>query len=215
MLIGACAVLVLLAGAQLALPAIATHRLRAQLGRYGAVTSVSVHAFPAIELLWHHAGSVDVHLRRYRSGQEPLADFLASTGGVGSLDVRVDELQAGGLVLHDVRLRKQGERLDAQAGVTEAGLRAALPPGLDLRPVGADAGGLLFQGTAGLFGIGASLTLRAAVRDGAVTIAPTGVPFGGVLTVTVFSDPRIEILALGARPRAAGGFTLEAVGRLR
>jgi hypothetical protein len=42
---------------QLVLPGIAAQRLRDQLARNGQVLSANVHAFPAIELLWHHAES--------------------------------------------------------------------------------------------------------------------------------------------------------------
>lgn len=215
MLIALLVVLALLAVAQVALPRIAAHRLRSQLDRYGKVASVSVHAFPAVELLWHHADRVEVRLRSYRSGQEPLADFLASTRRVGRLDVRVDDLEAGALRLLDVRLRKRGDRISGQAAVTEDALRAALPPGIDVRPIGSEAGGLLFQGSARLFGVGVSVGLRAAVRDGAVTVAPVGLPLAGLATITVFSDPRIEVLSLGASPPAGGGFVLRAVARLR
>lgn len=46
---------VVLGVAQLVLPGIAAQRIRSQLDRYGHVRSVSVSAFPAIELLWHRA----------------------------------------------------------------------------------------------------------------------------------------------------------------
>ena len=61
------AVVVLLAVAQLVLPGLAAQRVRSQLDPYGQVESVSVGAFPAIELLWHHADSVSVELASFRS----------------------------------------------------------------------------------------------------------------------------------------------------
>ena len=50
-------IVVALVLAQLVLPAIAARIARDQVGKYGAVRSVSVHALPAIELLWGHAES--------------------------------------------------------------------------------------------------------------------------------------------------------------
>ena len=68
-------VLLLLVVAQLALPGIAAQRIRDQLGPSGQVTSVDVSAFPAIELLWHQADSVTVHLARYRASSAELAAY--------------------------------------------------------------------------------------------------------------------------------------------
>ena len=46
---GACLVLAL---AQVLLPRIAASRISSRVGRYGTVQSVSVKAWPAVELLW-------------------------------------------------------------------------------------------------------------------------------------------------------------------
>src|SRR5207248_45620 len=48
-------IVLLLVVAQLVLPGIAEQRLRDRLSRNGTVIQVHVSAFPAIELLWHHA----------------------------------------------------------------------------------------------------------------------------------------------------------------
>ena len=53
-------VVVLLGLAQLLLPKLAAQRVRSELARYGVVHSVSVSAFPAVELLWGHAQSANV-----------------------------------------------------------------------------------------------------------------------------------------------------------
>ena len=59
------AIVVVLAVAQVALPGIAAGQLRDRLARSGQVLSVSVSAFPAIELLWSDADRVTVRLGRY------------------------------------------------------------------------------------------------------------------------------------------------------
>ena len=52
--------MLLLVLAQLLLPRIAASRISSRVGRYGTVQSVSVSAWPAVELLWGHADSVRV-----------------------------------------------------------------------------------------------------------------------------------------------------------
>lgn len=212
-LIAAAVFVVVIVAAQITLPAIAEHRLRSQLAAFGEVESVKIGAFPAITLLWKRADDVDVRMRSYRSGNDSLADFLASTERTDRLDVRVDDMQAGALELRDVRMRKDGDRLTGAAGVTRAALSAALPPGLNVEPVGADPGGIVFRGSASLFGVGASLRLRATVLNGAVRIQPDGIPFAGLASITVFADGRIDVEALGGLPRA-DGYTLTARARL-
>src|SRR5437868_6141364 len=136
-LIAAAVLVGLLVLAQLALPGLAENRLRARLDDFGKVTAVDVKAFPAIKLLWMRADRVTVRMSTYRSGQSSLSDFLVKTKDTGELDVGVEELTSGALTLRDVHLHKVGDDLAGEAGVTVRDLRAALPPGLDVRPVGA------------------------------------------------------------------------------
>ncbi|CAN5471320.1 hypothetical protein BH20ACT18_BH20ACT18_13060 [soil metagenome] len=59
------------------------------------------------------------------------------------------------------------------------------------------------------------LKARLAVRDGGIVIAPEGVPLlGGLLTLTVFRDPRVRVDSVGTRA-APGGFVVTARGGLR
>src|SRR5579859_6167414 len=120
-------VIVLLAIAQLVLPGIAAQSLRDRLQRSGQVLEVEVHAFPAVELLWHQADSVVVRLGRYTSRPGHLASLLDQAGEVGSLSASVAELDTGLLTLHDATLHKRGAELTGTAQVTEADLRRALP----------------------------------------------------------------------------------------
>ena len=63
-LLAAAGVLLLLGLAQLLLPRIASSTISSRVGRYGKVESVSVSAWPAVELLWGSADSVRVKARR-------------------------------------------------------------------------------------------------------------------------------------------------------
>jgi hypothetical protein len=210
----AAAVVILLAIAQLTLPTIAEHRLRDRLEPTGKVERVEVHAFPAIELLWDHADRVVVRMGTARPGPGRLADLLAQTADTDELDGRADGLRVLTLQLRDVRLRKRGADLTGSASVTETALRAALPPQLSVRPIAAGAGAVVFQGTADILGSRVSARAVASARDGRLVLAPE-VPFGGLLTLTLFSDPRVRVTGIGARARPGGGFTFTARGRVR
>jgi len=198
---------------QLALPRIAEHRLRAQLARNGTVESVSIRAFPAVKLLFGDADRVTIRMADTGAGRGRLADLIAKTRHTRDLDVHVDQLQVLTLRLTNVRLRKRGGALRAAASVSDADLRAALPPGFDLRPVAAGGGELVFEGSVSVLGHGVSARAVALASGGRLRIAPD-VPFGGLAALTVFADPRIDIQAVGATA-TPGGFTLTAAARLR
>jgi hypothetical protein len=70
-------VVVALVVAQLVLPGIAAQRLRDRLSRSGRVLEVTVQAFPAIELLWHQADRVVVHVTNFRATPGHLGSTLA------------------------------------------------------------------------------------------------------------------------------------------
>jgi hypothetical protein len=206
-------VLVLLAVAQLVLPGVAAQRVRSQLGGDGVVDSVQVRAFPAVKLLWGHADTVRVRLASLRADNRRAADLLSSTSGASSLDVAIGRLVDGPLVLRDVRLAKRGSGVSGQAVVQASDLRAALPAGLDVQPVASGGGRLLLRARTGLFGVNVTVDALLGARNGALVVEPE-VPFGGLATLTVFSDPRVTVQGVGAAP-APGGYTFTAQGRLR
>lgn len=200
----------MLVAAQLLLPLIAERHVRGELERTGGVRSVSVSAFPAVQLLWGHADAVRVHLARASLGTgSDLADRLAGTRGVDSLDAAADDLALGPLDLRDLRLDKRGRRLHGEAVVTRAALAAALPVDVDLQPADAGGAALTLQATVGPV----SVRARLSAIDGRLVIAPDGL-LGGFAGLTVFEDPRITVTGVGARERP-DGFTLTADGRLR
>ena len=206
-------VILVLVVAQLALPAIATDRLRDRLSKSGNVIAVEVHAFPAIKLLWNHADRVVVRMGRYQSGAGSLGDLLSQTSDVGSVDASAQEFSSGLLTVRDAALRKRGNQLVGTALVTQSDLRRAVPILQSVVPVQSSDGGLTLRGTASLFGVTASVDATVSASDGNLIVAPD-VPFGGFATLTVFSNPHVEVQSVGAST-APGGFRVTATGRLR
>ena len=205
-------VLVLLAVAQVVLPRVAASRLRDRLARSGQVLSVSVDAFPAVELLWHHADRVTIRLSRYRSAPAGLARLLNESANVDDLSASVIELDTGLLTLRNAALTKSGSILSGSARVTQSDLRTALPVLDSVTPVASAQGRLTLRGTATLFGVTASVDATVGEQDGGLVVTPQ-VPFGGLATIRVFSDPRLAVSAITATP-AGSGFTVRATGVL-
>ena len=205
-------ILVLVVG-QLVLPGIAADRLRDRLSKSGNVISIEVHAFPAIELLWHHADRVVVRMGSYRSAAGPLGSLLSETSDVSSLDASAAEFDSGLLTVRNAALRKRGNQLVGTALVTEADLRRSIPILQSVVPVTSADGRLTLRGTASLFGVTATVDATVSATDGKLVVAPD-VPFGGFATVTVFSNPHLEVQSVGATA-APGGFRVTATGRLK
>jgi hypothetical protein len=80
-------------------------------------------------------------------------------------------------------------------------------------PVASGGGQLTVRGTATLFGVTATVDATARAQNGQIVVTPD-VPFGGLATITVFSDPSVEVQAVGASP-APDGFSVSAQGRIR
>jgi hypothetical protein len=198
--------------AQLVLPRVATDRLRDRLSKSGNVISVEVHAFPAIKLLWNHADRVVVRMGRYQSGAGTLGDLLSQTSDVGSVDASAQEFNSGLLTVRNAALRKRGNQLVGTALVTESDLRRAIPILQSVVPVASSDGRLTLRGTASLFGVTATVDATVSASDGKLIVAPD-VPFGGFATLTVFSNPHVEVQSAGASS-APGGFRVTATGRL-
>jgi hypothetical protein len=211
-LVAAGLVVVLLVASQLVLPGIATQRLRDRLARSGQVLEVKVSAFPAIELLWHHADSLVVRMASYQASPAKLPGTLDQAGSVGSLRASAQVFKDGLLTLHNARLVKQGNRLTGSALVAESDLRSAVPFLNSLTPVASADGRLTLRGTATLLGISATVDATVSAQDGKLVVSPD-VPFGGLATITAFSDPRIKVQAVSASP-APGGFEVRGTARL-
>jgi hypothetical protein len=204
-------VVVLLVVAQLVLPGIAAQRLRDRLARSGRVVSVHVSAFPAVELLWHQADEVDVHLGSYRAHTPTgLGRALGQTSQAGTVNATIDQLGTGLVTLRNVSLHKRGNALTGRATLTDADLRAALPAGLDVQPVASGAGKLELRGSA----LGVTIYATLSAHNGALEIAPDVPLIGGLFTLAVFNDPHIDVQGVGASS-VPGGFAVSASARLR
>lgn len=206
-------VILVLVVAQLVLPGVAADRLRDRLSRSGNVISVEVHAFPAIKLLWNHADRVVVRMGRYQSAASTLAGLLSQTSTVGSLDASAQEFTSGLLTVRNAALRKRGNQLVGTALVTESDLRRAVPILQSVVPVQSSDGRLTLRGTASLFGVTATVDATVSASDGKLIVAPD-VPFGSFATLTVFSNPHVEVQSVAATS-APGGFRVTATGMLR
>jgi hypothetical protein len=206
-------VVVVLGVAQLVLPGIAAQRVRDQLARSGQVLDVEVDAFPAIELLWHHADKVVVRLGRYQIPPTQLGAKLGQSDDVGTLQASAQVLDAGLLTFHDATLVKRGNQLSAAASLTEADLRSALPILSSVTPVASGDGRLTLRGTATLLGVTASVDATVSAQNGNLVVVPD-VPFGGFATVTVFSDPHVRVQSVGASATSAG-FSVRGTATLR
>jgi hypothetical protein len=206
-------IFLILLASQLLLPRLAENRLRGRLEKNGVVERVDVHAFPALKLLGGKADRTTIRMRDGQAGPGRFADLIAGTADTGRLDATVDGARILSLRLKRLQLRKRGRDLEGTATVTDADLRAALPQGFDVHPVASGEGVLVFQGTATILGRSFTGEAVVAARNGKVLLAPN-VPFGGFLSLTIFQDPRIEVLDVGARQRP-DGFTITARARLR
>lgn len=205
--VGAAAVvLLLLVIAQLVLPGIAAQKIRDRLSRSGQVLHVEVSAFPAIQLLWHQADHVLVRMAGYRSDSATLSDNLKQVADVGTLDASANVFSSGLLTVRNASLQKRGNQLTATATITEADLRSSLPVLESVQPVSSSGGTLTLQGTANVLGVRATVDATVRPQNGALVVSPD-VPFGGLATITLFSNPTIAVTALSASP-VPGGFVL-------
>jgi LmeA-like phospholipid-binding len=187
----------LLVLAQLLLPRLAVSRISSRVGRYGKVLSVSVSAWPAVELLWGHVGSVRVKAKSLALSPAQAASLLSEAKGAASMDVSAETVRMGKLTVTDASLRKRGEALSAQALISEAAVKAALPAGFALRLLRSEGGEVEVQATGALFGVGIPVNAVAGASDGKLVAHPLGFLIEG-LQLTLFSEPHVYVEGVGA-----------------
>jgi hypothetical protein len=189
--------------AQAFLPTLAAHRVRARVARYGTVESVSVKAFPAIELLWGKVDSVDVHARSLSFAPPQIASLLWEARDVGTMTVLTDEATlrtpalSNGLTVSDIRMEKRGSTVLAKATLTQKQLDDAFPSGFRVEPVASGGGQIEARASGGLFGLQASIGVLVRPVEGRLIAEPHGLPFAGLATVTLFSDPHLKVESVG------------------
>jgi len=206
-------VLLVLVVAQLVLPGVAAQELRDNLEQSGTVLEVKVSSFPAIKLLWHQADSVVVRMGRYRAPVSTLGRTLGGAGDTASLDASAQELDIGPLTLRNATLRKRGSELTGSATVTETDLRSAVFFLDNVEPIASEGGRLTLRGTASFLGLTATVDATVAAEDGALVVAPN-VPFGGIATLTLFSDPHLQVQSVSAA-NVPGGFRVTARAKVQ
>lgn len=202
---GAGTVVLLALLAQVILPRIAASRISSRIGRYGAVQSVSVSAWPAIKLLWGDADSVRVSARSLALTTRQAAALLWEARGTSSLDISAREVRLGPLRVHDATLRKRGSALTATALADEADVRAALPGGLAVQLLRSAGGEVEVRASGALFGIGASVDAVALASEGKLVAHPVGF-LVEALQLTLFADQHVHVSGVAAtvasdRPR--------------
>jgi hypothetical protein len=197
---------------QLVLPGIAASVLRGRLAKSGRVQSVRVWAFPAIELLWQQADRVVIRMADYTSGAGHLASLLQQASGVGSLSASVGVLRSGLLTLHDARLTKSGGQLNGSGTLLESDLRTAVPVLQSVRLLSASADSLTLEGTADVLGFTATVPATVEPQAGHLVVVPQ-TPLGGVVAITVFAQPHVDVEGVGGSA-IAGGLKVTARGRV-
>ena len=159
--------------------------------------SVSVKAWPAAELLWGSADSVRVRARSLTLSPAQTAKLLWEARGADRLELTAPSVREGPMKLSDVSLRKSGPALAAQARMTDADVRAALPQGLHVRLLSSAGGEVLVLASGGPFGVGRAVDVRAGASGGRLVVDPLGSQLLG-LHLTLFSEPHVYLGGVGA-----------------
>jgi hypothetical protein len=199
--------------AQVFLPALAAKRVRDRVARYGTVKSVHVTAWPALELLWGKADSITVRAAALSVTPAQIALLLSEAHKVRDMTVSADTTSmrvaglARGLTLSNVQMEKHGVSMQASATLTQRQLNEALPNGFHVEPVASGSGQVEVKASGGLFGVQASIDALVKPLEGRLVAQPQGFPFAGFGTVTLFSDPRLEVQSVGVRVQRAQPLT--------
>jgi hypothetical protein len=186
-------VVVVLGLAQLLLPRLAAQRVRSQVGRYGVVRSASVSAFPAIELLWGEAQSATVDAAHLNITQVAANELLWESRKVERVDMHAESMHVGTLTLRDVSWRKRGDRLEISGRLTEADLRASLPGATSFTLLSSNSEGVSMRVGGSLFGLSSSVAVRLGAVEGKLVAIPQGIPFAGLVKVTLFSASHMYV----------------------
>jgi hypothetical protein len=204
-------VVVLLLLSQILLPGIVASKLRSSLK--GAATGVhlSVHASPALELLFGHADSVDLSIEELRpTGSANVKALLERTRETETLDATVARLITQKLELDHVSVQKRGSLLTTSAAVNRTALAAALPPGISLTAPVAGSQAIAFTARITLLGQSIDANARLEARRGKIEIVPESALLPAI---PVFSDSQLAVDVLKVAVQGAD-YTFTAEGHL-
>jgi hypothetical protein len=213
------AVVLVLVLAQLFLPGIAASRVRGRVERYGTVRSVSVTAWPAVELLWGKAETVEVRAGSLTLSKAQTAKLLKEARGAGSVHASAERVKVGPLQLYDASLHKHGDALSASAWASRADVQTALGEGLEAQLLDGGGGRVRMSVEGGLFGVKTSVEAVAEAQGGNVVVHPLGFLLEG-LKLTLFAEPGVYVESVGASAAAGpsgqgAGYRLSLRGTLR
>jgi hypothetical protein len=130
--------------------------------------------------------------------------LLREARGVKKIDLTAPSAQEGPLRLTAVSFHKRGAALSAQAQISAANVKAALPEGFGMQLVSSRGGEVEVRATGGLFGVGASVNAVAHASEGKLVASPRGFLVGG-LQLTVFAEPGVYVEGVGASAISGSG----------
>ncbi len=198
-------VVVVLGLAQLLLPRLAAQRVRSEISRYGVVHSASVSAFPAIELLWGDAQSATVSAASLDMTPAAANELLWKSRGVQRIDMHAESMRVGSFTLRDASWRKRGDQLSMGGQLTEADLRASLPGSTGFALLDSNSDGVTMRVSGSLFGLAASVDVQLSAVEGKLVAQPEGVPFAGLVKVTLLSAPHMYVQSFGLTESPSAG----------
>jgi hypothetical protein len=194
-------VLVLLLASQFALPPIASHKIEDKLTAQGGSAHVSLHAFPALRLLWHHGSSIDVtgsglHVDLGTGKQK----VFQNLDGFGKVHIHLTDVTAGPFDTRSFALDRNKGSADYNLA-----LQASVRPSDLATYLGSQAGGALgglFGGIAGGLVPGGTQPVPVSVN---ATVQSRGgnpvVQSGGGTVAGVPVGPLLEALAVAVVAR--------------
>lgn len=191
------AIVLVLVLAQLLLPGIAAERVRARVGKYGAVESVSVKAWPAVKLLWGSADSVTVRAKSLRMSPQQTVKLLGEARGVKRMSLTAESVKEGPLQLQEASFQKHGDALRGQAQTTRADVGKALGEGIEVHLKSSHDGQVQVSASGGLFGVQTSIDAVARAQEGKLVVHPLGFLLEG-LKLTLIDNPRVYVEGVGA-----------------
>lgn len=213
--------LVLLGVAQVVLPILAAKVVKDRVARYGQVKSASVSATPALQLLWGSADSATVVAGRLQISPGQLVKLLLQSSSVEDLTVRASGititepgLGAGPIDVKDAVLQKRGDRIHLSGTLTEQALAAALPEGVSAEVLRSEGKAVLVRASGQLFGFQAYIDALVHASEGKLLLTPTKSLFAGLVTITLFSNPSLQVLDVSAKPLGGSAWRLSAEASL-
>jgi hypothetical protein len=213
------AIVLVLVLAQLFLPGLAASRIRKRVERYGTVESVSVTAWPAVELLWGKADTVDVRAQSLALSPGQTAKLLGEARGVENMHLSAARMKEGQLMLREASFQKHGDALSGEAWTSREDVQAALGGGFEVQLLSSRDGQVEVSASGGLFGLEASVDAVAEAQEGKLVVHPLGFLLEG-LKLTVFANPHVYVEGVSANaavgpPGEGAGYRLSIWASLR